>query len=230
MYVPRHFAMDPDRFARLVAGVQGAQLITATPAGPLATMLPVFHRPELGPHGAFITHISRINPQWQSEVLGEAMLLFTGPDGYISTQWLPDVTAAGMAVPTWNYITAHVYGRLVIHDDEAWVRTAVTDLAARTQPEYSIEDMDPVYLAGELRAIVGLELQVTRVEAKAKLSQNKSPRDVAAVIAGLQAAGATELAAEVRDIALPYAVRRAELVAGIRERRTPTAGRGRSGD
>ncbi len=219
MYVPRHFSLDDDRLAALFAGVQSAQLVTATEAGPVATLLPVFHRPEPGEHGSFIAHMSRVNPQWRQEVLGEALLILNGPDGYISTRWMPEVSEAGTAVPTWNYVTAHVYGRLVVHDDEEWVRAAVTALATRKQPEYDLDKLDPAYVRGQFRAVIGLELMVTRVEAKAKLSQNKSPRDVAGIMAGLEATGSHDLAAEVRCLALPYSQQRAELVSRVRERR-----------
>lgn len=217
MYVPRHFSMADERLSDLLTGVQAAQLVTATPTGPVATMLPVHHREGPG-YGTFVAHMSRVNPQWQQTV-GEALLILSGPDGYISTTWMPDASAAGTAIPTWNYVTAHVYGRLIVHDDIEWVRQAVTELLAATQADYDLAAMDQEYVLGQLRAVVGLELKVTRVEAKAKLSQNKSPRDVTGIVAGLTESGGTELADEVRCLALPYAERRADLVAGIRHRR-----------
>jgi len=92
-------------------------------------------------------------------------------------------------VPTWNYITAHVYGQLVLHDDPAWVEQNVRQLADKhesgRQPEWEVDDAPAAYISGQLRAIVGVELRISRIDAKFKLSQNRSDEDVAGVITGL---------------------------------------------
>ena len=102
-------------------------------------------------------------------------------------------------VPTWNYVTAHVYGRLIVHDDPAWVEDIVRRLTAKHEavrlaspgqaPAWSVDDAPRAFIEGQLRAIVGLELQITRIEAKAKLSQNRPVTDVPGVVAGLAARG-----------------------------------------
>jgi transcriptional regulator len=107
--------------------------------------------------------------------------------------------AADLITLTWNYVTAHVYGRLVVHDDPAWVEDVVRRLtakheAARRQspgqaPEWSVDDAPRTFIEGQLRAIVGLELRITRIEAKAKLSQNRPETDVPGIVAGLSARG-----------------------------------------
>jgi transcriptional regulator len=119
------------------------------------------------------------------------MVIVRGPDAYISPAWYATKREHGRVVPTWNYITAHVHGRLVIHDDAAWVEANVRALtarheAARAHP-WSVDDAPPPYIEGQLRAIVGVEILITRIEAKLKLSQNRSTADVDGAIAGLEA-------------------------------------------
>jgi transcriptional regulator len=105
-------------------------------------------------------------------------------------------------VPTWNYITAHVYGRLIVHDDPVWVDGLVRRLtgqheAGRAHP-WSVDDAPTPFIAGQLRAIVGIELVISRIEAKFKLSQNRPAADVEGVIDGLRAFGEADLADAMR--------------------------------
>jgi transcriptional regulator len=107
-------------------------------------------------------------------------------------------------VPTWNYVTAHVYGRLVIHDDPAWVEVNVRRLSERHERSrerpWSVDDAPEPYIAGQLKAIVGVEIVIDRVEGKWKLSQNRSEADVAGTIEGLEAAGEREVSAAMRGL------------------------------
>ncbi|MFD6157817.1 FMN-binding negative transcriptional regulator [Nocardia sp. NPDC060256] len=117
--------------------------------------------------------------------------------------WYPSKAEHGRVVPTWNYVTAHVYGRLTVHDDPAWVERLVRDLterheAGRPQP-WSVDDAPLRFIAGQLRAIVGVELAITRVEAKFKLSQNRSAADIDGVISGLAADGHDDVAEAMRQ-------------------------------
>jgi transcriptional regulator len=107
-------------------------------------------------------------------------------------------------VPTWNYITVHVYGRLVIHDDPAWVEANVRRLTGqhegtRAEP-WSVDDAPEPYVAGQLKAIVGVEILIDRVEGKWKLSQNRSDADIAGAIDGLEATGERDVSAAMRDL------------------------------
>ena len=107
-------------------------------------------------------------------------------------------------VPTWNYITVHVHGRLVIHDDPAWVEANVRRLsdhheASRPEP-WSVDDAPPPYVEGQLRAIVGVEILIDRVEGKWKLSQNRSDADIAGTIEGLEATGEQGVSAAMRGL------------------------------
>ena len=205
MYVPAHFAMDDAAVAELLDRHGAADLVAATPDGLVATMLPFVHDHTVGEHGALLGHLARNNPQWRADVAGEALAIVRGPDAYVSPSWYATKAEHGRVVPTWNYVTAHVYGRLVVHDDPAWVEALVRRLTAKheggRQHPWSVDDAPPPFVAGQLRAIVGVELLITRVEAKAKLSQNRPEADVAGVVAGLTADGRLEAAAAVEHAA-----------------------------
>lgn len=202
MYVPAHFAVNDAEIRELLTHHGAADLVTATPQGLLATLLPFIYDPSIGAHGALLGHLARNNDQWRYEVLGEAMVIVRGPDAYVSPSWYASKTEHGRVVPTWNYITAHVYGRLVVHDDPAWVEALVrrlTDKHEAKQPQpWTVDDTPAGFVAGQLRAIVGIEVMISRVEAKAKLSQNRPAADVDGVICGLQARGDSAAAAAVR--------------------------------
>ena len=201
MYVPASFAMSEPDVRALLAGHGAADLVTSTSQGLLATMLPFVHEPDAGEHGALLGHVARNNPQWREAAEGEALVIVRGADAYVSPSWYASKAEHGRVVPTWNYLTAHVYGRLVVHDDAAWVEALVRRLteqreAALPHP-WSVDDAPPAVVAGQLRAIVGVELRITRIEAKAKLSPNRPAADVDGVVAGLAAGGELEASAAV---------------------------------
>src|SRR5882672_8029586 len=211
MYIPAHFAADDATVHELLTRHGAADLITLTADGLLATMLPFAYEPDAGEHGAqwgaLYGHVARNNDQWRKLALGESLAIVRGPDAYVSPSWYAAKAEHGRVVPTWNYVTAHVYGELVVHDDPAWVEDIVRRLtakheAARTEtagqaPAWSADDAPRKFIEGQLRAIVGLELRITRIEAKAKLSQNRPAGDVAGIVAGLTARGEDRSAAAV---------------------------------
>src|SRR6478735_431700 len=209
MYVPAHFKPDDASVVALLGSGRAANLITATTDGLMATMLPLVWggpdaRSGLGPWGALLGHVARNNGQWKTPAIGEAMVILAGPDAYISPAWYSTKREHGRVVPTWNYITAHAYGRLVIHDDPAWVEANVRRLTAQheadREPPWSVDDAPAAYIAGQLKAIVGVEIVIDRVEAKFKLSQNRSDADIAGAIDGLEDRGETGVAAAMRDL------------------------------
>jgi transcriptional regulator len=199
VYIPDHFRPTDEDVRSLLDHIGAADLITATADGLLATMLPLIFEPPgtsaaSGPHGRLLGHVARNNRQWKVPPVGEAMVIVRGPDAYISPAWYATKREHGRVVPTWNYITAHVHGRLVVHDDPAWVEVNVRALsvrheAGRVEP-WSVDDAPRPYIEGQLKAIVGLELVIGRIEAKFKLSQNRSTDDVDGAIAGLEAGAA----------------------------------------
>jgi transcriptional regulator len=203
MYVPPHFAVDEPTTRRILADLQTADLVTATPRGLVATFLPILYEPATDGYGSVLGHLARGNDQWQLPVLGEALMVLHGPDAYVSPAWYPSKAAHGRVVPTWDYVTAHVYGQLVVHDDPVWLEPLVRRLTdrheAKSSRPWSVDDAPAPYVAGQLRAIVGVEVAITRVEAKAKWSQNRPATDIEGVIAGLRAAGQAAAAEAVGD-------------------------------
>jgi transcriptional regulator len=200
MYVPSHFAADEAAVDELLTRNGAADLITATPDGLRATMLPFLYDKE---RRALLGHFARNNDHWKQPVLGDALVIVRGPDSYISPSWYPSKSEHGRVVPTWNYMTAHVHGALSIHDDVDWLADLVrrlTDLheAGRPTP-WSVDDAPEKYFLGQLRAIVGVEIAITSIEAKFKLSQNRPDADIDGVIEGLQGVGDQASAAAVRD-------------------------------
>ena len=199
MYIPAHFAVDPAAVDELLAKHGAADLITLTDDGLLATMLPFAYEPSVGEHGALYGHVARNNDQWRKPARGESLAIVRGPDSYVSPSYYAAKAEHGRVVPTWNYLTAHVYGQLLVHDDPTWVEDVVRRLTAKHEaarlaspgqpPAWSVDDAPRAFIEGQLRAIVGLELQITRIEAKAKLSQNRPVSDVAGIVAGLSARG-----------------------------------------
>jgi transcriptional regulator len=202
MYIPAHFAADDAVVQDLLTNHGAANLVTAAPDGLLATLLPFVYDRSIGECGALLGHVARNNEQWKVPVLGEALVIMAGPDAYISPSAYATKKEHGRVVPTWNYVTAHIYGRLVIHDDPAWVESLVRRLTekheAQSAEPWSVDDAPAAFVAGQLRAIVGIELVINRIEAKAKLSQNRSQADVEGVIASLEARGDNASAKAVR--------------------------------
>ncbi|HEY3716875.1 MAG TPA: FMN-binding negative transcriptional regulator [Jatrophihabitantaceae bacterium] len=184
MYVPAHFAASDEDVASLLDGAHVVDLISPTADGLIATPLPMLLE---GP--SLVGHVARNNPHWRAAVAGESMVIAHGPDTYVSPSWYATKREHGRVVPTWNYLTAHVYGELVVHDDVEWLRALVTRLTQRHELDrpqpWSIGDAPEAFIEGQLRAIVGVELRIVRIEAKAKLSQNRPEADRAGVIAGL---------------------------------------------
>jgi transcriptional regulator len=209
MYVPAHFKPDDEAVRELLLNHGAADLISSSPHGLLATMLPfVFEPPgssaEAGEHGRLLGHVARNNDHWRASLDGESLVIVRGPDAYVSPTWYETKREHGRVVPTWNYVTAHVYGMLEIHDDPTWVEALVRRLtakheAARPEP-WSPDDSPEPFFRGQLRAIVGVELPISRIEAKFKLSQNRSDADVEGVIDGLAAEGRDPMANAMRVV------------------------------
>ena len=132
-----------------------------------------------------------------------AQVIVRGPDAYVSPSWGASKTEHGRVVPTWDYVLAHVHGELVPHEEADWLGRHVASLTqahegGRQEP-WSVTDAPERFVAGQLRAIVGVEVRISRVEAKWKLSQNRSSADVDGVVAGLAADGRHDVAAAVQE-------------------------------
>jgi len=198
VYLPRHFAMgDPDEVAALVDAVGSADLVTVDEHGrPFSTLVPVLWERGSGEegHGRLVAHVARANAQWSGVVDGQRVLAIVhGPQAYVSPSWYAAKAEHGRVVPTWNYSAVHLSGTVELVDDPASVLDIVTRLTARhegARPEpWAVDDAPPAYVAGQLRAIVGVVVHLDGVEAKAKLSQNRSAADRSGVVAGLRTDG-----------------------------------------
>lgn len=199
MYIAKPFRADDATAWALIEEIPVGQLITATVDGPLATLIPWV--PDVD-RGTLVGHVARPNLQWQTPSIGPALVLFAGPHGYVSPSWYATKAESGRVVPTWDYVVVQAHGELVIHDDEDWVSDVVRRLTdrheqVRTEP-WSVDDAPADYLSGQLRGIVGVEVRIERIETSVKMSQNKSPADVAGVIAGFDADDNAPLAEWVR--------------------------------
>ena len=169
-----------------------ALLVTVGSDGvPDATLLPILIDHDGGRYRV-VAHVARANDHGRRIVNGSpALFVVAGPDAYISPSWYASKAEHGRVVPTWNYSAVHLRGPVTIHDDVDWVRTAVTRLTERHEGEraapWSVSDAPEAYVTGLLRAVVGIEMTIEKVEAKAKLSQNRSDEDRSGVITGLRA-------------------------------------------
>ena len=203
MYIPEAFRIDD--LPSLHEAMQASRLanfVTATAAGPIATPLPFILARGEGPFGTLYGHVARANPQWKTPVIGEAMALFMGPDAYISPSWYATKREHGKVVPTWNYVTVHAFGAAEFFDDSQRLHdivTRLTDLYEKPRAEpWAVTDAPERFVSAQLRGIVGIRMEITRVEGKRKMSQNRSLEDQAGVAAGLSESGrAVERAAAV---------------------------------
>ena len=190
LYVQHFNVMASDDVRPFVSAIGTAQLVTVgTDGAPDATFLPVLWEGD-----SLVGHVARANAHWRRMVEdAPGLAIVTGPDTYVSPSWYAAKAEHGRVVPTWNYSVVHLRGRLRVHDDPDWVRALVTRLTdhheqPRAEP-WQVTDAPEDYVAKNLRPIVGVELVVEQVEAKAKLSQNRSDEDRAGVARGLVADG-----------------------------------------
>ena len=212
VYLPPHFREDQvPVLHELIRQQPLAALVTSTPGGLYASHLPLLIEPEPAPFGTLVGHLARANPQWQEAAPGaEVLAIFTGPQTYITPAWYATKAETGKVVPTWNYAAVHAYGTLRFFDDETRLLALVTRLTEthegkRAEP-WAVSDAPPEFVRGMLRAIVGFELVITRLEGKWKMSQNRPPVDIGRIVDGLvreggpgEAAVADVVAARNRD-------------------------------
>lgn len=185
MYIPEHFAeRKPEALLELVNENPLGALITHTAAGLDANHIPFEVEGELVAGGRLRAHVARNNPVWREVTDGQQVLvIFRAADAYISPNWYPSKHELHRQVPTWNYRVVHVHGTISIRDDEKFVRGVVARLTRRHEAgtgdarPWKMADSEPDYINQMIGAIVGLEVDITRIEGKFKLSQNKDARD-----------------------------------------------------
>ena len=204
MYVPPHFSETrPEELQRIVREHPLGMLVTHGEAGLDADHLPFEFDPAAGALGVLSAHVARANPLWQRCPGGTpVMVVFRGTEAYISPSWYPSKHEAHRQVPTWNYEVVHAHGTLTVHDDERFVRGIVARLTRRHEAgeprPWKMGDSAPEFIDGLLRNIVGIEVTITSLVGKRKLSQNKEARDRAGAAEVLQARGSAELARVMR--------------------------------
>ncbi len=209
MYLPRHFTLsDLAQVHAFVDAAGSADLVTFDGTRPVATLLPViWDGPadgngdgggadggggEPGSFGRLLGHLALANDQWRTaRPDAQALAIVRGPQAYISPSWYESTARHGRTVPTWNYEAVHLTGPLTVHRDPEWLRDIVTRLTRRHEDfrprPWAVTDAPSEYIDGQLGGIVGVEMSIVSVEAKQKLSQNRSTEDQVGAIEGLRA-------------------------------------------
>lgn len=200
MYTPAHFRVsEPAALHRIIAAHPLGVLVTSHEGSLDANHIPFEFDPLVGPLGRLSAHVARANPVWQQCLAGaDVLVIFRGKESYISPNWYPSKHETHRQVPTWNYEVVHAHGRLRVRDDEKFLRGVLARLTrvheAQEPRPWKMGDSAPEYIDMMLRAVVGLEIDITALEGKSKLSQNREPRDIAGAVQMLRQRGSDELA------------------------------------
>ena len=198
MYVPHAFAEHdlPTLFGFIEAHPLATLVTSSATDGLLATHLPLVLDRAAGPMGTLLGHVARANPHSRRPPGGapHALVIFSGPDAYITPAWYATKHETGRVVPTWNYVAVHAYGTLELRDDRQFLRAnveALVRLHEGTRPTpWQVSDAPAEYIDQQLKAIMGIELRIDRLEGKWKMSQNRPAADIDGVIQGLRASEA----------------------------------------
>lgn len=208
MYQPPHFREDSQAAQQaLIRAYPLGLLITAGPSGLTANPIP-FLLDDDGARGILRAHLARANPQGQDlAAVAECLVVFQGPQGYVTPSWYASKRAHGRVVPTWNYATVHAWGRPRVTEDAGWLRRQIADLTAlreksRAEP-WAVSDAPEPFVAAQVQALIGVEIPIARIEGKWKMSQNRPEPDRAGVIAGSRDAGEADLADLVAERGRP---------------------------
>jgi transcriptional regulator len=183
MYVPPHFEVsNPTVLHDLIARHPLGLIVTHSESGLNANHIPFEFESGNSTHGILRAHVARNNPIWQLSTNGdEVLVVFQADDAYISPNWYPSKHETHQQVPTWNYRVVHAYGKITIHDDEKYVRALVGRLTKKheaSQPKpWKMSDAPRDYMDMMVKSIVGMEIEITRIIGKFKLSQNRENRD-----------------------------------------------------
>ncbi|HEX6291072.1 MAG TPA: FMN-binding negative transcriptional regulator [Herpetosiphonaceae bacterium] len=200
MYLPASFEVqDPAKLRAVMRAFSFATLISVVDGVPFASHLPLLLRESpASPHGVLVGHLARANPHWRHFLPDrEALVIFQGPHSYISPSWY----AASPAVPTWNYVTVHAYGTPQIRDDAAWLSAQLQELIQTYEADLPTPWpglLPDAYRQQLMKAIVGFELPIARLEGKFKLGQNRSPADQQGVYAALRQSASPDARALAR--------------------------------
>ena len=210
MYLPKHFAEPSVEVMHdLIRAHPLSTLITMTADGIEANHIPLLLSAQPGPFGTLYGHVARANPLWQEYQKDcEILAVFSGPNAYISPTWYATKKEHGKVVPTWNYAVTHAYGTLRVIDDAEWLRSHLTALTAKNEANlptpWAVEDAPHDYTEKMISAVVGIEITITRLIGKWKVSQNQPAQNRETVIQALNTsseAQAVSMATLIRDAA-----------------------------
>jgi transcriptional regulator len=210
MYLPHHFAeRRPEELHRLVQEFPLGTLVTHGASGLDANHIPLELDVGRGALGTLQGHIARANPLWKEVADGaDVLVIFHGAEGYISPSWYPSKHETHRHVPTWNYEVVHAHGKLRVIDDVRFVRGIVARLTRRHEAAelapWKMGDAPADYLDENLKMIVGIEVEITRLEGKRKLGQNREARDLQGAVDALRERGKTELSEAMASVAAPH--------------------------
>jgi transcriptional regulator len=208
MYLPKAFEeQDPERLRDFIRRYPLGTLVTATASGLEANHLPLLVAETAGAAATLHGHIARANPLWRDAAPNaQALVIFHGPDSFISPSWYPSKRENARVVPTWNYAVVHGHGRLRFIDDSTWVRAHVEALTheheANRDTPWAVTDAPAEFVDTMVTAVVGVEISITRWYGKWKVSQNRSATDRAGVVEGLEreaSASSVAMAALVKE-------------------------------
>ncbi len=205
MYVPKQFAEhESDQILQIVRDHALGALITNLQSGLQANHIPFLIDPSDASGKTLRAHVARANSVWKDATDGdEVMVIFQGPQGYISPNWYPSKAETHRRVPTWNYEVVHAHGKIYVHDDEKFLRGSLARLTRQhesTQPSpWKMGDAPADFLSEELKHIVGIEIRVERYDCKRKLNQHHEARDREGAIRGLGEQGNPDLAQAMKS-------------------------------
>lgn len=191
MYIPKYHAMDD--LAAMQAHIQQHALgawVCMTDSGLVANHIPFVLDRQWGRHGRLLGHVSRANPVWRALPDGApSVVMFMGPNAYITPAWYPGKQAHGKVVPTWNYVTVHAHGLARAVEDPDWIldmlhRLTGAQEADRSDP-WQVADAPMDFVRAKLRAIIGIEIAIDRLEARLKVSQDEDREDRLGTVEGL---------------------------------------------
>lgn len=205
MYIPAHFSETrPEQLHQIIRAHPLGMLVTHGETGLDADHIPFELNPSTGQYGSLLAHVARANTVWQRCPTGTAvMVVFRGEQAYISPNWYPSKQETHRQVPTWNYEVVHAHGTIIVHDDAKLVRGLVgrltrTHEAAEPKP-WKMSDSAPDFIDAMLEKIVGIEITITSLVGKRKLSQNREARDRLAAADTLDERGHQSLASAMRS-------------------------------
>ena len=208
MYLPKHFEeRDPQRLRSFIQRYPLGSLVTATESGLDANHIPFVFAGTGSAVGTLHGHIARANPLWREGARdAPAFVIFQGPNSFISPSWYPSKRENARVVPTWNYAVVHVHGVLRFVDDPAWVRSHVEALTReheeKRDPPWAVTDAPADFVEKMVAAVVGIEISITELVGKWKVSQNRSAADRVGVIEGLEgeaSASSVAMAASIKQ-------------------------------